>query len=158
MPSDAEQAIYSERLWPTPGIWAATIAFGAALGLIPAPISTQAALITAALGVVGCVTLLSMSTPAVEITAESFTAGRARVPVSLVSGIAELDPEQMRQARGVRLDARAYLCIRGWLPAGAKVFLADPEDPTPYWLISSRRPEALAKALRAVIDRVSRAE
>ena len=158
MPSDAEQAIYSERLWPTPGIWAATIAFGAALGLIPAPISTQAALIVAVLGVVGCVTLLAITTPTLKITAETFAAGRAKLPVSLVSGIAELDPEQMRQARGVRLDARAYLCIRGWLPAGAKVFLADPEDPTPYWLISSRRPEALAKALRAMIDRVSRAE
>jgi hypothetical protein len=94
----------------------------------------------------------------VSVTTETFVAGRAKVPVSLVSGIEELDPGQMRQARGVRLDARAYLCIRGWLPVGVKVFLADPEDPTPYWLISSRRPEALASALRATIDRVSPAE
>jgi hypothetical protein len=158
MPSDAEQAVYSERLWPTPGIWAATIAFGAGLGLIPAPISTQAALITAGLGFVGCVTLFVITTPTVRVTTETLIAGRAKVPVSLVSGIEELDPGQMRQARGVRLDARAYLCIRGWLPVGVKVFLADPEDPTPYWLISSRRPEALASALRATIDRVSPAE
>jgi hypothetical protein len=64
----------------------------------------------------------------------------------------------MRQARGIRLDARAYLCIRGWLPAGARVILDDPEDPTPYWLVSSRRPEALARAVRATMDRVGRAE
>ena len=158
MPSDAEQAVYSERLWPSPGIWAATMGFGAGLGLIPAPVSAQAALIVSVVGLVGLVTLLLVTTPAVTVTADTFAAGRAKVPLTMVSGIEELDPAQMRQARGVRLDARAYLCIRGWLPAGAKVFLADPEDPTPYWLISSRRPDALAKALRAMIDRVSRAE
>jgi hypothetical protein len=28
-----------------------------------------------------------------------------------------------------------------------RVELTDPEDPTPYWLVSSRRPDALARAL-----------
>jgi DUF3093 family protein len=156
MPSDAEQAVYSERLWPSPGIWAATIGFGAALGLIPAPVSAEAAVIVSVLGVVGLVTLLVVTTPTLTVTAESFVAGRARVPLALVAAIEQLDPAQMRQARGVRLDARAYLCIRGWLPAGARVILSDPEDPTPYWIVSSRRPEALATAVRAAVDRVGR--
>jgi hypothetical protein len=155
-PSDTEQAVYSERLWPSAGIWAATIGFGAALGLIPAPISARVAVITAVVGVVASVTLLVISTPMLTVTAKQFAAGRARVPVTVVATIDELDREQMRQARGVRLDARAYLCIRGWLPAGARVVLADPEDPTPYWIVSSRRPEALATALRTAIDRVGR--
>jgi hypothetical protein len=158
MPSDAEQLVYSERLWPTPGIWAATIGFGAAFGLIPAPVSTQAAVTVAVLGIVVLITLLVITTPTLTVTADTFVAGRAKVPVALVAGVEELDPGQMRQARGVRLDARAYLCIRGWLPAGAKVVLNDPEDPTPYWLVSSRRPEALVRAVRATIDRVGRAD
>ena len=29
------------------------------------------------------------------------------------------------------------------------VVLDDPEDPTPYWLVSSRRPEKVLAALRA---------
>jgi len=158
MPSDAEQAVYSERLWPSPGIWAATMGFGAGLGLIPAPVSAQAALIVAVVGLVGLVTLLLVTTPAVTVTADTFAAGRAKVPLTMVSGIEELDPAQMRQARGVRLDARAYLCIRGWLPAGVKVVLADPEDPTPYWIVSSRRPEALVTAVRAALNRVGQAD
>lgn len=157
-PSAAEQAVYSERLWPSPGIWAASIGFGAGLGLIPAPVSTQAALIVSVIGIVGVVTVLLVSTPTLTVTADTFAAGRAAVPVSMVKGIEELDPAHMRQARGVRLDARAYLCIRGWLPAGARVILGDPEDPTPYWLVSSRHPEALAAAIRAAIDRVGRAD
>ena len=44
------------------------------------------------------------------------------------------------------LDARAYLCIRGWIPTGIRVAVADPQDPTPYWLVSTRRPEELLTA------------
>jgi hypothetical protein len=153
MTSEVKQAVYAERLWPTPGIWAATAGFGAALGLIPAPVSGQAAAIVAVLGVVGLVTLLVVTTPAVTVSTDSFVAGRAAIPTAMVSGIEALDPAQMRQARGVGLDARAYLCIRGWLPAGAKVILNDPEDPTPYWIVSSRTPDALVLAVRAAIDR-----
>jgi hypothetical protein len=29
----------------------------------------------------------------------------------------------------------------------AKIAVEDPEDPTPYWLVSTRKPEELKKAL-----------
>jgi hypothetical protein len=156
MPSAPEEPRFSGRLWPSPGIWAAAIGFGAALGLIPAPISTEAGTIVAVVGSVSLVTLLLVTTPTVTVTAETFTAGRARIPVTVVSEVEELDVTAMRQAHGVDLDARAYLCVRGWLPTGVKVVLKDPEDPTPYWLVSSRRPRALIEALRAEIERSGR--
>lgn len=156
MPTDAPHEVFRERLWPSPGIWAVTIGFGAGLGLIPAPVSAEAAWIVAAVGVVGLVTLLVMTTPTLTVAADTFVAGRAQIPVSVVSGVEVLDEPQMRQARGVGLDARAYLCIRGWLPVGARVIVQDPEDPTPYWLVSSRRPEALAGAIRAAIGQPDR--
>jgi hypothetical protein len=49
--------------------------------------------------------------------------------------------------RGTRLDARAYLMLRGWIPGVARITLDDPTDPTPYWLVSTRDPEGLAAAL-----------
>ncbi len=76
MPSDVQQADYFERLWPSPGIWAATIALGAGFGLIPAPVSARAAMITAVLGVVILVTLLVILTPTLRVTKETFAAGR----------------------------------------------------------------------------------
>ena len=48
----------------------------------------------------------------------------------------------------MRLDARAWLLVRGWIPGVARITLDDPTDPTPYWLVSTRDPEGLAAALR----------
>ena len=50
--------------------------------------------------------------------------------------------------RGRRLDARAWLLIRGWVKPVVKVQLLDAADPAPYWLVSCRRPEALVTAVR----------
>jgi hypothetical protein len=158
MRSKPEPAVFSERLWPSPGIWTATVAFGAGLGLIPAPIDTTAAVIVGGLGLVIFVTLLALLTPRLVVTQSDFIAGRARVPLTFVSAIEVLDCEQMRQARGVGLDARAYLCIRGWLPVGARVILDDPRDPTPYWLVSSRRPDDLSAAISAVGAGIARTQ
>jgi hypothetical protein len=50
---------------------------------------------------------------------------------------------------GPAADARAYLLLRPYLKRAVKVQITDPADPTPYWLVSSRHPEALAGALNA---------
>jgi hypothetical protein len=60
-----------------------------------------------------------------------------------------LTKERMAALRGRDIDPRAYLCQRSWLDLGVTVAVTDPADPTPYWLVSSRQPEALAAALAA---------
>ena len=52
---------------------------------------------------------------------------------------------------GVDADARAYLLIRPYLKRSVRVELRDPRDATPYWLVSSRRPEQLVTALTGVV-------
>ena len=37
--------------------------------------------------------------------------------------------------------------IRGWVDPVVRVGIEDPDDPVPYWLISTRRPEDLIRAL-----------
>jgi Protein of unknown function (DUF3093) len=68
--------------------------------------------------------------------------------VQLLGPAVRLDPAAMRRARGVELDARAFLCLRGWLAEGIRIPVLDPADRTPYWLLSSRRPDALIAALQ----------
>ena len=58
----------------------------------------------------------------------------------------------MAGLRGRGIDPRAYLCQRAWLPAGVKVQVVDPADPTPYWLISSRQP-GLPSPTRSTVQR-----
>jgi Protein of unknown function (DUF3093) len=153
MPAEAVRPRFAERLRPSPGIWAVAVGLGMAFGLILGPVNAIAALIFGAMAVVMLITLLVITTPQLVVTDDTFRAGRARLPLSVVSGAEALDADDMRKARGVDADARAFLCIRGWLPVGVRVRLHDPEDPTPYWLVSSRRPEALATAIRAGITR-----
>ena len=47
-------------------------------------------------------------------------------------------------------DARAYLLLRPYLKRAVRVEINDPADPTPYWLVGTRRPEDLAEALEAL--------
>ena len=49
-------------------------------------------------------------------------------------------------------DARAYLLLRPYRKKAVKVSLSDPADPTPYWLVSTRRPDALAAALTRAVE------
>ena len=37
--------------------------------------------------------------------------------------------------------------LRPWVSTTVELTLADPADPVPYWLVSTRRPGALATAL-----------
>jgi hypothetical protein len=49
----------------------------------------------------------------------------------------------------VDLDARAWLCIRGWIDPVVRVQVTDPSDPAPYWVVSTRNPDQLVAALQA---------
>ena len=118
-------------------------------GLATAPLGEMIAVVSAAVVGVLLVVLLVRGTPLVAVSGGMFVAHRARVPVRLLGRVEVLDAERMRQARGPNLDARAYLCLRGWIATGVLVELRDAGDPTPYWLVSSRRPEELAAAIRA---------
>jgi hypothetical protein len=70
------------------------------------------------------------------------------MPRSVVSRAQAFTGAEATAERGVRLDARAWLLLRGWIPGVVRVELDDPADPTPYWLVSTRNPDALAQALQ----------
>ncbi len=80
-------------------------------------------------------------------------AGRARIEASYLGEVAALDPEQTRLVAGRDADARAYLLLRPYVHRAVRVEVVDPADPTPYWLVSSRRPDDLASALRVLTGR-----
>jgi len=83
----------------------------------------------------------------IEANREQLTVGRARIESKYIESIAVLDEEEMKYLRGPGINPQAYLAIRFWIKGGVKVKLNDSRDPTPYWLVSSRNPEALRTAL-----------
>ncbi|WP_035702552.1 DUF3093 domain-containing protein, partial [Glycomyces tenuis] len=71
----------------------------------------------------------------------------ATLPMSAVSEVQVLDRTAYSDALGVALHPLAFVVQRPWLKRGVRIVLDDPEDPTPYWVVSSRRPERLREAL-----------
>ena len=72
----------------------------------------------------------------------------AHLPLSAVETVITLDATTLRRLVGRYGDPAAFLSMRPWIGPGVQIVLADPDDPTPYWIVSSRRPESLAAALR----------
>ena len=138
---------YVERLWPAWWLWLVVLLLGGGFGLVVAPFGAPAMVVVAVGMSIVLGVLLLASTATVGIEEGSFVAGRARIPVRLLGSPEILDAAGMQHARGPGLDARAYLCLRGWIGPGLRIPVTDPEDPVPYWLLSSRRPQKLADAL-----------
>jgi len=147
MTSTAPAPLYRERLWPAPWVFVATALVIPASLLVFLPISQLAGIICAVVLYGAIVVVLFATTPLVEVTDADFGAGRARLPRDAVRSAAAFEGDEATAERGVRLDARAWLLLRGWIPGVVRVQLDDPDDPTPYWLVSSRHPRRLAAAL-----------
>lgn len=93
-------------------------------------------------------TVIALS-PVIEVADGHFRADRISVPLSVLGEVTELSKDEFSAALGPKGNPRAQLMIRGYVSTGVKIAVTDPEDPTPYLLISSRKPAELAIALNA---------
>ncbi|MEU1980312.1 DUF3093 domain-containing protein [Nocardia sp. NPDC019395] len=72
---------------------------------------------------------------------------RAHLPVSFVARATAVPRSAKSAALGRQLDPAAYVEHRPWVGTMVLLVLDDPDDPTPYWLVSTRRPEEVLAAL-----------
>jgi hypothetical protein len=72
-----------------------------------------------------------------------------RIPIKVLGNAEVIEKEALKDLIGPRADARAQLFIRGYIRTAVKIMISDPLDPTPYVVISTRRPKELAVALLA---------
>jgi hypothetical protein len=85
---------------------------------------------------------------AVEIRDGELRIRGAHLPLRYVSGAVALDAATLRRVVGREGDPAAYVSIRPWIGPGVQLWLDDPEDPTPYWIVSSRDPQRIVDLLR----------
>ncbi len=140
-------AHYRERLWPAPWLFFATALVIPASLLVSFPIDLRFGIVAAIVLYAACIAGLLYGSPRVEVIDGELIAGRARIPLTLIGEPSGYRGDEARAERGPRLDARAWLLIRGWVDPVVKVPIDDPDDPTPYWLVSTRRPDDLVAAL-----------
>lgn len=73
----------------------------------------------------------------------------AHIPMSYVTEVNIIDGEAKRALLGPLAAPYAFVVQRPWIRSAVRVVIDDPADPTPYWIISTRRPGALAAAVAA---------
>ncbi|MFP5253335.1 MAG: DUF3093 domain-containing protein [Actinomycetes bacterium] len=142
---------YSEMLHVPLRWWALLTMFLASVllaFLVATPVWVALA-VTGVLAAGSVALLVGYGAARVVVDDGTFKAGRARIPVHLLGAPVALDAQASRLLAGMHADARAYLLLRPYVKRSVQVPVADPADPTPYWLVSTRHPERLAQALVA---------
>jgi len=145
---------YRERLW-VPWWWwpigagvAALFATEVNMGIRTLPNWLPYVL----LGAVAAGVLLWLSRTEVQVvgagTGAELWAGQAHLPQSVVRRSATIPRTAKSAALGRQLDPAAYVLHKPWVGPMMLVVLDDPDDPTPYWLVSSRDPERVLASLR----------
>ncbi|WP_395306964.1 DUF3093 domain-containing protein [Mycobacterium sp. AMU20-3851] len=76
-------------------------------------------------------------------------AGHAHLPVSAIARSAEVPKSAKSAALGRQLDPAAFVLHKAWVGPMVLIVLDDPDDPTPYWLVSCRHPDRVLAALRS---------
>lgn len=142
-------ALHRERLWPGPLGWCFVVGFAVLVLIALLPVRPDVAAATAALSLVVGVVVAVRTSPVVEVAGGELRAGRAHIPATLLGAVAELDREGVRTHLGPGSDARTFVCLRSWVPGAVVVVVEDAQDPTPAWLVSTRRPAALRAAIES---------
>jgi hypothetical protein len=138
---------YHERVQPSLPLLVFAALAGGSFGLILLPLSTlTAAAVATGLGA-ATVALALLASPRIDVDAAGLRAGSARIEPEFLGEVSVLDRERLRAVLGVEADARAHLCHRAYAAGAVKVGIVDPRDPTPYWVVSTNRPDELASAL-----------
>lgn len=138
--------LFRERLYAAPWLFLATaLIMPACLGVFW-PINRTVGIVLAIVMYAVIVALLIGFSPVLEVTDAEFRAGRANIEREYIGRVESFSGTEASLERGRRLDARAWLLLRGSLPV-VKVPITDAADPVPYWIVSTRRPHELASVL-----------
>ena len=83
----------------------------------------------------------------ISLNGQELRIGKAHIDVKYLGLVTVLDSPAMRLLRTRDADPAAFLAIKFWISTGVKIEVTDPRDPTPYWLITSKRGEEIAALL-----------
>ncbi len=158
-PTGGRRALDHDERLRVPVLWwalAAGFVFSVWVAYDVAAGPLLAGLVGAALALAAAALLVGYGRVRVSAGDDGLSAGRARLPLDAMGGVRALSAEQTRLLRGRDVDVSAYLVLRGYLPRAVQVVVDDPDDPTPYWLVSTRSPDRLVAGLIAARERCGR--
>lgn len=146
---------YRERLTVPRSWWLLALIFGAICGwIMVVAASPLLGLLAAVAGTAAAGALIwAYGNVTLRADADGLRVGAAHLDAAHIGTVTPLDRGAFRTSLGPDADARAWLRTRPYVDGGIRVEVVDASDPAPYWLVSSRRPEALAAALDRVVHK-----
>ncbi|WP_035305563.1 DUF3093 domain-containing protein [Actinokineospora inagensis] len=88
-------------------------------------------------------------TTRVEVAGGELRVADAALPLEFAGPVEVFGEKDKRRVLGPNLDPAAFLLHRGWVRPLIRVLVVDPDDPTPYWVFSTRHPERVVEAIAA---------
>jgi hypothetical protein len=79
---------------------------------------------------------------------EELRVGRAHIGYEFCGEVSILSRIDFLKARTRGADPAAHLALLFWVSEGVRIEINDPRDPTPYWLISTKRGADIKRALK----------
>lgn len=148
-PKPTEQIVYRERVRPNLGTFLAVATLLPAVTLVSEPFDYRIGVAVGLILLISIWSALFFLSPVIQVDSSHLTVARAKIPRDLLGKIEEVSKDQIFSERGPNLDPSAYKVFQGTVKTAIKIAINDPDDPTPYWIISTRKPARLAEALRA---------
>ena len=143
-----EELTYAEKSKLPLKVWVFVIGMSISIYLaIWAPLGVISALLMTILFLVGFLAVLNKMQTRVFISKDYLYANNAKIEIKYIKKAIPLNSAEFRDLNGVSADPAAFLATNFWTNTGVKIELKDKNDPTPYWLISSKRATEIAKKL-----------
>lgn len=143
---------YRERLLPPWWVYVLCLLVVPAAVLVFLPIDPAWGVAVAAVLFLAAAAAFTLLSPTLEVADGEFRAGRARIPVSALGPATPLDSDAMARRLRTGYDAAAFHCTVPWVTTGLVAEVTDASDPTTCWVIATRRPATLARALGGSTD------
>jgi len=132
---------------PNFGTFAAVFALLPSIAIISEPFDIRIGLAVGVVVVITIWTLLILRAPTIELSQLELRVGRVGIFRNLIGEAEVISKDRIFLERGPNLDPGAHKVFQGSVKTAIKIAILDPEDPTPYWLISTRKPDKLAELL-----------
>lgn len=141
---------HRERLVPPWWMFAVLLLIVPAALLVFLPVSIVTGMIVA-IGLYTAIALaLWLGAPSIELRDGQLRAGRARISVHELGTADALLGSEAKVALRSGWDPSDHHVVSPWTAALVRVPVIDEEDPTPAWVMSTRRPERLVAAIEAM--------
>lgn len=134
-----------------PPLWLIAFVYFLFLSLVLsiwAALGNTPAIITFGISTAWLVDLYFRTTLKIEVSESELRVGAARIDRQYIGETVALTSSEVKLLRTRDADPTAYLAIRFWTSKAVKMQVSDSKDSTPYWLITSKNPKALAAALK----------